>query len=744
MKKEWQVTRWPPLMLMAALFGMGPATAWAGMNVWTSLGPEGGSIQSLVVDPQTSSTVYALTTGGIFKSSDGTAHWRRVYPAATSDGAAAYPASVLAIDPQNTNTLYVGTAGSPATVDGGVFKSTDGGASWSAANSGLPSPSSGSYRTAKALAVDPRNSDVAYVGIVIQCVAPFPCTSGEVFKTTDGGASWNAANSGLPNFGVTALLIDPRNPSTVYAGTVANSTLPPPSSDGGRGIPITNDGGIFKSTDGAANWTAVTSGLPRSYWYDRPAQYKPINALAINPQDTSTLYAATAGGGISKTADGGATWVAGKNALFVNALAIDPQDPSIIYAGTLNYGLLKSTDGGATFNNVSYGPPDNTADSVFFLAMDRQNPSTLYAGSRSNENALTAPGGTFKSTDGAESWSPVNTSGVVATNINSLAVGPDNAGTLYAATNSRVVKNTDNVGHWNEVYSAPLTDDGRSIYPASVVAIDPQAPSTIYVAIGDNSDGGGGVFKSEDGGTSWARYRLPLGGGVRGMAIDTQNSGTVYAWTHMGIFKSTDGAANWSQIAGDKTKNGPRWCFDFPGSVAIDPQNTNTLYVGTCPIGGGFFKSTDGGKNWSALTINSDDSQPPTVVIAGQSFNPQINLIIAMAIDPRNSSTVYVSTYAGGMFKTTDGGASWNAVPVNPNSSYVGANALAIDPQNSSTVYAATTSGVFKSADGGASWRAVNAGLTTLRVQTLAIDPLNANTVYAGSNGGVFAISFAP
>jgi photosystem II stability/assembly factor-like uncharacterized protein len=754
LKVEWQVTRWPVLMLMAAVFGMGPATVWAGTNVWTSTGPEGGSIQALAIDPQNSSTVYAVAGGGIFKSTDATANWRRVYPAATRDGTAAYPASVLVIDPQNTNMLYAGTGGSPTTVDGSIFKSTDGGANWSAANSGLPTPSSGTYRTAKALAVDPRNPDVAYVGFVIQCVAPVPCISGGMFKTTDGGASWNAVNSGLPDFGVTALLIDPQNTNTIYAGTVANSTLTvPPSSDGGKGIPITNDGGVFKSTDGAATWTAVNVGLPRSYWYDRPTQYKPINALAMAPQHSSMLYAATGGGGISQTTDGGATWVGGKIGLLVNALAIDPQNPSTIYAGTTNFGLLKSTDGGASFSNVSTGLPDNPsgAVNVLFLAMDRHNPSALYAGSQLNQNGLTTFGGTFKSTDGAENWNPVSTSGLVATSVNSLAIDTKNSGTLYAAAGGRVFKSTESGANWKEVYSAPPTDDGRSIYPASVVATDPQVPGTIYVGIGDNSDGGGGVFKSEDGGASWTRFRLPRGGGVRGLAVDPQNPGTIYAWIGVGwycplcpinsnsgsgLFKSSDGAASWTELKSLAP-------FGAVTNLWIDPQNSATLYAqtyrGINP--GTLAKSTDGGASWSAVT-------PTLPSFSGEDYQAVSVTVSSLAIDPQDSNTVCAISAHDGVFKSTDGAATWSAANFSlpsDSSGSVRVSLLVFDPQNSSKLYARTSSGVFRSTDGGASWTAVNAGLTNRFVNMLAIDPHDSSTVYAGTaGGGVFAITLAP
>src|ERR1700730_2430532 len=107
---------------------MGSGTLWAGTNVWTSLGPEGGPIQALAIDPQTPSTIYGAASGGIFKTTNSGTTWNRVYFAQTS---VVYPVPVLAIDPQSTSTVYAG---------GGydVLKSTDGGASWSAMNSGLP------------------------------------------------------------------------------------------------------------------------------------------------------------------------------------------------------------------------------------------------------------------------------------------------------------------------------------------------------------------------------------------------------------------------------------------------------------------------------------------------------------------------------------------------------------------------------------------------------------------------------
>jgi photosystem II stability/assembly factor-like uncharacterized protein len=111
-------------MTLGAVLAVHPAMIRAGRNVWTSIGPEGGQVQALAVDPQNPGTVYAIGGGGIFKTTDGAANWKRVYPAVTNDGGANYPATAVALNPKDSSTLYAGTA------NAGIFKSTDGGASW--------------------------------------------------------------------------------------------------------------------------------------------------------------------------------------------------------------------------------------------------------------------------------------------------------------------------------------------------------------------------------------------------------------------------------------------------------------------------------------------------------------------------------------------------------------------------------------------------------------------------------------
>ena len=150
-----------------------PGAVRGGSNVWTSLGPDGGYVHALAIDPQNSQTVYASMDTGLFKTTDGGANWSALRP-----GLRGHPAILkLVIDPQNPGTLYAGLAG-----PGGVFKSDDGGMTWNQA--GL----SDAFSPIGSLAIDPRNPQTLYAGMHTG-----------IFKTTDGGQTWTAAGSGLPS-----------------------------------------------------------------------------------------------------------------------------------------------------------------------------------------------------------------------------------------------------------------------------------------------------------------------------------------------------------------------------------------------------------------------------------------------------------------------------------------------------------------------------------------------------------------
>ncbi|HTM51659.1 MAG TPA: hypothetical protein VL285_23350 [Bryobacteraceae bacterium] len=696
------MTRFVLLPVMAAWAMLGAGALRAGANVWTSLGPQGGTVTAIAIDPQNSGAVYAASGARLFKSGNSGASWSALDPGPPCCIA------TLMIDPQTQSTLYA------VTLDGNVFKSTDGGTNWSPVNSGLPVDAGGRYGITS-LAIDPQNPTTIYAGNALR--------GGGVFKTTDGGESWNAANSGLPDGGVIALAINPQDPDTIYASTR----------------------GVFKSTDGGASWSAVNSGLES----DIGNLGHPFSALAIDPQNPDTIYAAGFDTALYKTTDGGARWtVVGYELLFgygrqadsVIAVAIDPRDSTKVYAGT-SAGAFKSTDAGISWSAVKSRLITDTSGPLVIsaLAIDPRNPDTVYA--------IESDTRVFKTADAGASWTAVYSEPTTPRGLTVLRIDPQTSGTMYAGTPVGVFKTTNDGANWSAV-NAGLPNDGNGHVYICTLAIDPQTPSTLYALYAVTSADvgfwvGGGVFKSTDGGVNWTR--LNTGGQesnfydlTRGLAIDPQNPSIVYVGNGYGVIKTTDGGASWRWVNSGFPVS-PNFVLPNQNvavtTLAIDPRNPGTVYAGVFGYsltGSALFKTTNGGeaafpRSWTSAGLTG------------------FRYAEILAIDRQNPSTIYaraVIAESGLLFKSTNGGASWTAVNSGlPNN----VTALAIDPRNSSTVYAGTGSGVFRSTDGGTNWVAANSGLTNLNVQVLLIDPRNPDTVYAGThNGSVFAMTFAP
>jgi photosystem II stability/assembly factor-like uncharacterized protein len=324
--------------------------------------------------------IYAATNNGVFKSTNGGASWT-----VANSGLAGNVFS-LAIDPSNPSTLYAGTDGSH------VFKSTNGGQSWIAASSGLEDT------IVLSLAIDPANPNTLYAGTATSAFFP----GSGVFKSIDAAQTWTASNSGLPVAIIDVLRIDPSNPATLYAGT--------------------NFAGVFKSTNGGQSWTAANSGMTNAL----------IEDLAVDPVNPTTLYAAIGGcsfncsltAGVFKSTNGGMSW-AGVNSgitdLQVVSLAVEPSDTNILYAGTRLHGVFKSIDGGASWTPVN---PDlsSTLFAIIHLplAVDPLNPGIVYAGTVN---------GVFKSTDSGMNWTSANTGFPASTSIFELAIEPAAAAT---------------------------------------------------------------------------------------------------------------------------------------------------------------------------------------------------------------------------------------------------------------------------------------------------------------------------
>jgi len=657
------------IAVVALLAGMPMQGASAGIDRWSTTGPGAGTALAIATSGTEHDVVYAGVLGsypagfesGVYKSTDGGRTWHlisagldnryvtemEIAPSspdvvyAGTDGDAVYatidggrhwihtnwPATnvnsvmAMAVDSLDPRTVYASAEYTDEPYGAGLFKTTDGGRSWNDLSIDI------GYQYVYALAGDPVNPTTAYAG-----------TGGDgVYKSTDGGTTWYPANEGMGVPTVTALVVDPQHPSTLYAG--ANAYDAP------------KDSGIYKSTDAGQTWSLL----------DMTAfgEYRNALDLAIDPVTTSTLYASTEtgsgsyeGGGVFKSTDGGETWAAVHEGLFnakVWGLAIDPTAPSTLYAAASD-GVSKSVDGAGSWSSASRGMLAATAES---LAVDG---STVYAGTDS--------AGVFRSSDGGVRWI--------------LARGGMTGGDLVAS-----------------------------------LAADSLATGALYAGTL-----GGGVYKTTTEGARWVPVNIGLTErDVRSVAVD--RAGRVYAGTDDGVFESLDGGRHWRRVLHPYVG----WVVSV---VATDPTLPDVVYAAGWYDA--VYKSTDGGATWALTDDGIGDATQ-----------------LALAVDPSDPHVLYLGAFCENpgercVYKSSDGGASWH--PMDAGVSRTGVDALAIDPNDPSIVYAGTLdSGVYGSSDGGDSWLRFNLGLWNHAVNAIAVD--SAGTVYAATDGsGVFVYRF--
>jgi len=217
--------------------------AQGGVRSWSPIGPPGGSLDAVVVDPVNPQNVYAgAEEGGVYKSADGGVSWTLA-----STGLTDPTVDVLAIDPVHPSTLYVGTNGGFPGGGKGLWKSTDGALHWAPANVGLPDD-----RAVRGIAVDPSNPDRLLIALARQ----------GVYESIDVGAHWSPRSNGLASLFMTAVAIDPRAPEPAWAGS---------------------SGHIFKTTNGGASWVNADSGIPDTS----------IEFLLPDPEQSNRVWAGT-------------------------------------------------------------------------------------------------------------------------------------------------------------------------------------------------------------------------------------------------------------------------------------------------------------------------------------------------------------------------------------------------------------------------------------------------------------------
>jgi photosystem II stability/assembly factor-like uncharacterized protein len=618
------------LCAVLSFFLLAASAPAASSGIWRSIGPDGGSVAALSFAPSDAKIAYAGgAEGGIFRSGDGGASWTSV-----SNGLGTLVVKCLAVDPRDPATVYVGTLS-------GLYQTTSGGASWRP----LPVRPGGFFSAVTAIRTDP-----------VQPHALVAATDTGLFRSTDGGDHWTKCDAGLPR-AVAALDLDPDHPGTLYAAlangaSTASSPLLYKTTDGGghwsplpglKASAVTalarqrpagtlyaaTPEGLFATTDGGATFTSLSAG--------------PLNALAAAA--SGTLFGATASGQVVKSGDGGKTWsepasTSRVSPAGVTVLALDASGVHLL-AGTSAQGLF-ALDAAAGWKEARRG---YRASRVSGLAITAASPPLLFAS--------TLGGGVFASSGGGD-FSPRNSGipahpwGVLAT---VLAADPTVPGTLAVGVD---------LGQVAETADAGLKWAARSPTCLSVDHLALAAPATLFVssALAFNSGGCSGATctakVSRDGGASFACLEGPQE--VTAFLVDPARAGTVYAAGGDAFWKSTDRGAHFARVANHLGM--------VVTALAASPAAPQTLYAGGYK---GLLKSTDGGATWSATAEKGP--------------------VFALAVDPANPAVLYA---AGGAFvaASADGGATWSPLKEGfpP---YADATTLALDAKHH-TLYAGT------------------------------------------------------
>ena len=647
---------------------------------WTSGGPIGGYVTCLAIAPSNPNVMYAGSEGGIYKTSDGGATWTWVGDIYMQYGDTPSTTSFatlldLQIAPDNPELVYAGT-------ETGIYISQNGGRDWTNTKPG--------YVFVNSIAVDPTNPSNILIGVGRSYAQSDHEIIG-IFKSTDGGETWveklPRESTGEELDSVETIIFDTNDAQTVYAGTRKWDEL------GGY------NSGLRKSIDGGETWSPLKEGLARS-----------VYALAMTPSGFSpaTIYAYAdrySSGDIYASTDQGTTWDAllKPDPAGYSFLEVDPGNAKQFYTSGSD-SLYKYNNDTEQWTEIAAGEFSTRPSS---MVIDPQT-GDLFVG--------VSQGGIFQSGDGGSQWVSSN---LINTNINDLAVDPNNSQTAYAAI--------DGFGFW----LAKTNNSGdawdyllNSVTYLNAVAIDPHNPTTIYAAINTkkllNFGSLGFIYKSVNSGQDWDKIAYlrcvvpPCEITITKILVSASDSNNILVGgtgDNGLLARTTDGGISWDELDTNTTTS----------ALAADPNDPDIVYGGGAALNLDFlFRYTDVWGNWTSTTIIGPEG---------------IGRVRDIAVDQR--SRVWCAASDG--IRRWELGADithFTNLPtddimavtidrsVSPNAVYIGTNGM----------------GVFVSKDDGASWTAMNDGLGSLFVTTLQVSASQPKVLYAGTeNRGVWS-----
>lgn len=658
-------------------------------TVWAPIGPSpisqgaspvNGLVSAIAVNPANSNVIYMGTAGGgAWRSDDGGASWFPLFDRQLS--LAVGEPGALAIDPNNTDVVYLGTSARVAAhPQAGLFRSTDGGASWIRLGSGYPAGNTGNAiqfanQWINVIIVDPANSNILYLASTSGC-----------FRSTDGGLNWTqGVNSGGD---ARSLVLDTSSPvgsRILHAGI--------------SGL------GVFRSNDGGQNWTQILSAATPAVAAAvgaAPAGFsKAIVAIAPptsppNPGGVQVLYVTLEGTGgaadpvgVFLSTDQGATWTqrtatgmpTRTQGGYSFHMAVDPGSPGdgandIIYFGAV--GHARSNDSGNTFAALAGLHADNHAWA--FFPQPSPIPSIVFCGN---------DGGLYRSTDDGATWTPLSAGGLQTGLFYNLDMRPDATGSNNVGALQDNGTQT-RVGAAGQGWVAAQGGDGWD------VVYDGTTAGQVYCTSGFWSPAPcTRIWRSTDDGATFPTEITPWGttsdaGCYLGpLATDPSAGGILYASGSQNLWQSRDGGNNWRILSP----------FAGTGDVDVARTNGNNVVIG---VGNRVFVST----NALAATVGL----PTGVTFTDITRNLPPRNVARVAFDPNDPTMIYVVLGGlnggpgniGHVFRTSIGAIAWTDISPNLDLPF---NAIALDgTDNPTTIYAGTDFGVIRSVDGGSSW----------------------------------------
>lgn len=690
---------------------------------WRSIGPSvtGGRISDFAVDESNPARFFVGTaSGGLWKTTSGGQRWEPVFDEQPNASIGA-----VSLAPSNPNLVWVGT-GEPqnrqsSPYGAGVFKSVDGGRTWE--HKGLTET-----RHVGAVVIHPTDPDIVYIAAVGHLWGPNPERG--VYRSEDGGDTWEKVLYIDENTGAIDLAMDPGDPRTLFAATYQRRRT-------GFGFSADGDGsGIWRTLDGGDSWTQLSEGLPSGY--------RGRIGLDVYRRDGNRVYAIIEGKdaqarGIYRSLDRGDHWerVSGTNprAMYFSMIRIDPNDPERVYIGGVQFGI--SDDGGRTFRD---------GDGAEGIHVDHH--ALWIDPANSNHLLLGNDGGVATSIDRGESWREIDNLPIgqfyeigVSMEDPYLVCGglQDNSswcahhdtGTQYGIMN----------GNWIDV------SGGDGFYNK----VDPNDPNIVYT-----ESQGGNVSRFDrrtgesvrirpvahvDADDEAGQYRFNWNAPIH---VSTHNSATVYIGANH-LLRSRDRGMTWEEASPDLTKQIDRDTLPIMGmetteetlsrydgissygnitTIGESPLSADLLYVGTDD--GNLQVSRDGGATWTDLTERVR-GVPARTYVSSVAPSAAVEGRVYATFDGHRNDDLAPHVYV-----SEDYGQTWRSIARGLPAESV--NRIREHPRTPDLLFLGNEVGLWFSVDRGAEWQRLDGNLPTVPVDDIVIHPRD-NDLILGTHG---------